>query len=209
MVSKTCQQCGTEFFVKPYRADTAKFCSKQCSGVVACRLRLNLGSKEYAKGNKWRVGLRPSNAFTSESVSGSKNVNWVAPVAAVCKFCGSAFERPPHRAYRPDGTNEFCSISCRGRYRSVFLSGPNSPHWKGGKVTNRGANWHESRTAIIVQQKGFCCHCGIFKGKSLCVHHITPFRMFSSYLDANALSNLIGLCQSCHMKMEHQKPVAP
>jgi len=36
------------------------------------------------------------------------------------------------------------------------------------------------------------------------VHHLRPFRCFglSRHLEANALTNLIALCHSCHRKAE-------
>jgi predicted HNH restriction endonuclease len=34
------------------------------------------------------------------------------------------------------------------------------------------------------------------------VHHIKPFREFDHPEEANKPENLIGLCQSCHMKRE-------
>jgi predicted HNH restriction endonuclease len=34
------------------------------------------------------------------------------------------------------------------------------------------------------------------------VHHIRPFREFRDSAEANQRENLIGLCQSCHMKTE-------
>ena len=34
------------------------------------------------------------------------------------------------------------------------------------------------------------------------VHHKTPFRLFDSTEQANQLSNLITLCNSCHRKVE-------
>lgn len=40
-------------------------------------------------------------------------------------------------------------------------------------------------------------------GKSLPVHHVKPFREFRTVEQANARSNLVGLCQSCHMRREH------
>ncbi len=34
------------------------------------------------------------------------------------------------------------------------------------------------------------------------VHHKRPFRLFWFASEANRRSNLVGLCQSCHMKIE-------
>lgn len=34
------------------------------------------------------------------------------------------------------------------------------------------------------------------------IHHIRPFRYYSSYEAANELSNLVLLCRSCHAKTD-------
>ncbi len=39
-------------------------------------------------------------------------------------------------------------------------------------------------------------------GKSHHVHHITPFRTFSSFIHANVIENLITLCPTCHRSVE-------
>jgi len=62
MPDVTCEICSTVFSVKPYRAPTARFCSRACGGVWHAKTRLS-GPKPWAVGNKWRAGKRPTNAF--------------------------------------------------------------------------------------------------------------------------------------------------
>ena len=62
MINKKCEICGSCFSVKPYRVNTARFCSKSCMGKKHCEIYLNK-SHEHKKGNKWRLGLKPSNPF--------------------------------------------------------------------------------------------------------------------------------------------------
>jgi DEAD/DEAH box helicase domain-containing protein len=45
--------------------------------------------------------------------------------------------------------------------------------------------------------------CGVLEqSREHDVHHKLPFRMFTSYQQANQLSNLITLCRSCHRRAE-------
>lgn len=66
MIAVTCQNCGEEFQVKPYRKGTARFCSKSCNARFHVG-RLNTGSKPYMRGNKLRAGLKPTNGFEAGS----------------------------------------------------------------------------------------------------------------------------------------------
>jgi len=92
------------------------------------------------------------------------------------------------------------------------FAGKNNPSWKGGKVKYYGPNWPRQQRAARRRDNYTCQVCGIAQkkaGRSLDVHHIKPFRSFGyipdendNYLQANALTNLITLCRSCHKKAE-------
>lgn len=73
-----------------------------------------------------------------------------------------------------------------------------NPNWKGGKITYRGRGWHGTRTEAIRRDNGRCRSCGATE--CLQVHHITPYRETKD----NNLDNLVTLCASCHMKVEHR-----
>lgn len=66
-----------------------------------------------------------------------------------------------------------------------------------------GPNWGVQRDRAR-QRDGFRCQvCGCLEqGRSHDVHHKTPFRTFSSYLEANVLDNLITVCPVCHRRVE-------
>jgi 5-methylcytosine-specific restriction protein A len=87
----------------------------------------------------------------------------------------------------------------------INKSGEKSPFWVGGETTYRGKGWVEARLSAVERDKGVCQSCGKVVGRSISVHHIKPFRLFDNIKDANALDNLICLCQSCHMRIEYAK----
>lgn len=66
-----------------------------------------------------------------------------------------------------------------------------------------GANWPAQRE-LAKKRDGFRCRlCGADEARQpLHVHHITPFRTFPSFIQANQLENLVTLCPSCHHKTE-------
>jgi DEAD/DEAH box helicase domain-containing protein len=66
-----------------------------------------------------------------------------------------------------------------------------------------GPDWEVQRNRAR-QRDGFRCQlCGAPEGaRAHPVHHKTPFRTFSSYIQANILDNLITLCPECHRRVE-------
>jgi len=66
-----------------------------------------------------------------------------------------------------------------------------------------GPNWDVQRKRAR-QRDGFCCQvCGaIEQERAHHVHHKTPFKMFSSFIQANMLENLVTLCPDCHRRVE-------
>jgi DEAD/DEAH box helicase domain-containing protein len=66
-----------------------------------------------------------------------------------------------------------------------------------------GPNWATQRDLARQRDEYRCRICGALEnGRSHHVHHLTPFRAFSSYLEANQLANLITVCPSCHRRVE-------
>lgn len=201
-----CEECGQGFMVRPYRVGVAKFCSRNCNGRFYARQRdMKALGNTFEAGNKLRQGLRPTNAFTSEQVRGANNPKWKEPIYHKCKQCGVDFEVKRWKLKQPRVTGSFCSNECSSLYRHDNFSGANSPHWVGGIKTYRGRNWQKVRLLVVEVQSGNCADCGRHIGKSLPIHHFKPFREFRSAQEANAVENLIGLCQSCHMHREHPR----
>jgi DEAD/DEAH box helicase domain-containing protein len=83
--------------------------------------------------------------------------------------------------------------------------------WDERERGSRGPNW-AAQSERARRRDGYRCRkCGARQrpGRKHDVHHITPFREFDwlpgvndNYRQANALSNLITLCPSCHRKAE-------
>lgn len=205
MINKTCEICGIQFQVKPYRAKTARFCSLRCSA----KWKISTRTMPHAHkiGNTFRKGKRPTNAFTSEQVRGKGNPRWVESIKLSCSNCKNTFEIKPWimRQNRTKTGHKFCSSKCS----KEFMRGPNDPRYVGGPKTYRGRGWLEARKKAVIRDMGTCQDCGRLIGNSIPVHHIKPFRDFSTAEEANRLENLICYCQSCHMKMESRLPSLP
>jgi DEAD/DEAH box helicase domain-containing protein len=68
---------------------------------------------------------------------------------------------------------------------------------------NYGPNWLRQRDRARARDGYRCQACGVLEqGASHHVHHKTPFRTFTSYRQANQLSNLVTLCPRCHHRVE-------
>jgi 5-methylcytosine-specific restriction endonuclease McrA len=202
MVIKNCETCGKGFTVKPYRAATARFCSFTCGGSWHAKTRLALVRKPFALGNQLRKGLRPAHTFTSEEVSGSKNIKWQEGVVLTCHQCAKVFRRKPWLIRQNNKNSKvfFCSRACFTK--SEIWKGEKSPCWVGGPKTYRGRGWKQARLKAVERDDGTCQGCGKRIGPSIPVHHRTPYREFATPEEANRLENLVCLCQSCHMRQE-------
>jgi DEAD/DEAH box helicase domain-containing protein len=66
-----------------------------------------------------------------------------------------------------------------------------------------GPNWDIQRERARKRDGYRCQVCGApEQGRAHHVHHKTPFRMFTSYIHANVLENLVTLCPECHRRVE-------
>jgi DEAD/DEAH box helicase domain-containing protein len=64
---------------------------------------------------------------------------------------------------------------------------------------NYGPDWPAIREAVRQRDQYRCRNCGLPEnGKSHHVHHLVPFKAFSSVTEANQINNLVTLCPACH-----------
>lgn len=184
-MSFTCLQCGVGYqrsLGKVNRHDGNRFCSRTCH-------------------REWQKTNEPKGKDRADYTS----------VQVMCAACGNQIERQPYRIR--DYEKQFCNKKCAGKWRSDNHVGPSHPLWKGGDLAGyRGPNWKRISTQARKRDGYRCQSCGIHEkkvGRLLDVHHIKPFRTFGYlpgendyYLQANELSNLISLCQTCHRNAE-------
>lgn len=66
-----------------------------------------------------------------------------------------------------------------------------------------GPNWRKQKEAARLRDDYTCQHCGVAEqGHAHDVHHVIPFRAFTSPEEANRLENLLTLCPTCHRRAE-------
>lgn len=170
-----CERCGRTFEVKPYRADSAKYCSRGCANA-----EVHPGSA---------AARDPENWETFECEWCGDEYEELASRADRTRFCGSSC-RSKKVAQDVDLGHE---------------SGPESPMWKGGYQKYRGENWEVAAEKARRYDGHRCQRCGIVQEdhyRALDVHHIVPFSEFDDPEEANEVGNLTTLCASCHTHCE-------
>lgn len=72
-----------------------------------------------------------------------------------------------------------------------------------GDSNNYGPHWDRIRQQVLDRDGHLCRACGVPELiQPLHVHHVQPFRTFTTLDAANALSNLVTLCPACHKLAE-------
>lgn len=115
-----------------------------------------------------------------------------------CPQCGKPRKLAPSQARK--------NVRCRDCASSAN-TGANSATWRGGHrfwspgrfgKDKDGLSWKAQRK-LAWERDGYTCqHCHVKGRRNPDVHHINPWMNSHSH----ALSNLICLCQSCHLKEE-------
>lgn len=120
-----------------------------------------------------------------------KNIN--------CDWCKKPMQRNLARIEKVE--NSFCSNECQWdwRHSNKTFHGKNHPAWTGGSDSYRGPNWNDQSKKARIRDNNECRECS---GAADAVHHLVPFRVFTNYMEANNLTNLITLCNSCHGKAD-------
>lgn len=136
--------------------------------------------------------LTQGEIYVRSTVKGFKRVKW--QTREVMDYSDLQL---PETTLRSVGYWIVLKDECVGRMRE-------SGFWLSDK-NDYGADWPKIRK-IVRQRDGYCCQvCGVKEGLvEHHVHHKVPFKQFESTEKANALGNLVTLCQNCHKIVESQ-----
>lgn len=197
-----CVSCGEKFYNKDKRVMT---CSEKCYKTLKNKDRIH---KECTIcGCDYNVPKCHDNSkYCSEDcrLIGFKNLDRTKEKIPNCKCnnCSKALYRVESRLRNLN----FCSYECMGEFygKSQMFAGENSGTWNGGKEKYYGENWQYQRRKVRKRDNYTCQKCGITEdeyGQELSVHHIMPFVIFDSHIDANKDENLTSVCEPCHRKI--------
>lgn len=188
MATNTCVTCHRLYYVRPCRVKRSNYCSRFCARGSNPLFPRNCEfcNSEYRPRHRAAKYCSRSCLYQSHRIRIKKH----------CITCSHEFEFIPSR-----GPARYCSKKCHDQ------SGSRNPNYKHGKYSSRnnpypyGGMWPRIRETAKERDNQQCQWCQ--KTKLLEVHHIIPFKTFSSKREANRLSNLITLCrQPCHQEAE-------
>lgn len=122
---------------------------------------------------------------------------------ATCEYCHRSFETTPGVT-----RGRFCSRRCYGLWLEINAPrGEDHHNWRGGFEPYYGSSWAAARRAARARDDNTCQDCGTSSNtldREMDVHHKIPFRVFGRerHEEANALKNLVTLCNACHTTRE-------
>jgi len=124
-------------------------------------------------------------------------------VTVRCTYCAKQIEIP--KWYAEQGLNlHFCDASCAEKWREEAWTREGTVSLD-GRPEYRGGDW-ETQARKARERDGYTCRiCGKTEkdlGKQMDVHHILPYRLFRTNMEANRLKNLLSVCPSCHRRLE-------
>jgi len=221
----SCAQCGNDgLYIPPSRIDSMgdypirnHFCGKDCEGEWKAanwvgenhpshKEKVDLYCSECGDTYPVKPSLADLSKYCSrECMSKSQEVD---EIELVCPRCGGDFSKMP---FNIKTETTFCSSECFSAHLSDIRSGDQNPAWKGGRESYYGPNWSQQRQMALARDDHICQLCSMsasghydLYGCDLNVHHITRFKAFDSYREANDLSNLVTVCHLCHKTLEQE-----
>ena len=201
-----CKMCGKEFFVKPYRINTAKYCSYECIGKSRIGIKasektkrkMSENSAHYWKGKKFseehkekerqaHLGKKLSEEHKIKISEANKGhfVSEETRVKIGLKQIGKLNHRYGKRSWNKG--LKFPELSEEGH-----------PNWKGDNVGYTGLHkWVVSKLG----QPTKCEHCG---KDGLTGHQIHWANKSGEY--KRDITDWIRLCAKCHAKYDNNYP---
>jgi hypothetical protein len=140
-----------------------------------------------------------------ETLSGEEN-NQYNSIKTDCANCGDEIEVAESKLT----DKNYCNMSCFAEHRSEFQIGEDNPNYKGGESSSDlySGRWYEVKRKCRDRDNLTCQKCGNKSG-TIDVHHITPVREFDDPNQSHTLDNVVCLCRSCHISIDHGDAVLP
>lgn len=185
LVTTTCAWCGTPKEVKPFKVERSKrnFCDARCEGD-----------------------------WLAENRSGENSWNWDGGLVTVaCAWCGSEKQVFPANAEEYD--DHYCrETNCQEKWLAKNNTGEANPNWEGGSFPYGSGFTEAKKEKVRERQDRRCAGCGTHESefsRKLDVHHIQKARSFDDDEARNDKSNLVAMCQPCHLEKWEGIPLRP
>ena len=203
-----CARCGAPVKVFPGRAHRTPYCSQAC--YQASRPKdIEIAVECATCGSVFNRRLSMIRCATQYCSMECSNQPFGEARRTVCDGCGVTFYRKPFK--KRGKRYRFCSVTCRTAHQP---KGSDSPRWRGGHEKSRGASWKTQSHLARERDNHTCQKCGHTPRapeRQIPVHHVIPFGRFGieRHEEANALDNLVCLCDPCHSRLEQLGRCAP
>jgi hypothetical protein len=210
--TQTCEHCGSEFRLPPWRArkgmGTGRFCSRACYGqyrkertgitqeCVWCGESFRATRYRVARGRGRFCSRICKDKWWSASQQGSNCTFWKGGlITTVCLWCGKEFKAKP--SWLAAGKAKFCSRACYGHWQSENRVGKRAANWRGGlAVYSYPPAFNSSLKQRVRGRDGYACAICKMPEHDYAhhIHHIDYDKQ------NNSLANLLELCHNCHVK---------
>lgn len=202
--NRTCKDCGTEFYDPKARRTYCEDCYSEAGAkngnyndaAETAECQRCGAAFDYYPSNKDGVYcpecVEEADEFLGKPFAETVDVE---RIERTCDYCDKSMVML--ECNRRQGHGRFCSNECRNSWMS--------DQWGDGEAVYNGC-WREVRREVLDRDDYRCQKCGVTSielGQNPDVHHIKPVRTFDNPQEAHSVNNLISLCKSCHMQVEH------
>jgi len=214
-----CNTCDKEFFSKSgerkYCDECLSFEGENNPNYSAKKKKTNceICDDEFKYYPTEKSGLFCANCVeeeewrTTPEVSSGKENHRYNSIAINCSYCGDTNKIPQSEV----SNKNYCDMICYSKHRSEFQKGENNPNYKDGEYKKSEfyqGNWERVKRNCKIRDNNTCKVCNSSE-KLIDVHHIKPVRLFDEPNNAHTMDNVICLCRSCHMKIDHGNKELP
>lgn len=207
-----CKQCGKEFYGSH---KTQKYCSKKCRDYSKfkqitfkcdyCGQESKMIESEYNRRNKKNHYCSKECSHKHKGLLFSKenHPNWKGgEMITRCDYCEKEIAVPKSRFYK--NKNNFCSIKCLGKYKSINNIGENNPNWNPDitdeeRERERNIEGYTDFIKKVLERDNYTCQCCGKKEEvsgKLNVHHLDGYNWCIEKRTDE--TNGITLCEECH-----------